>query len=310
MHAAVRDHLRAGADGRRDDEIAAARIEALPRAHRLVLHQRRNAGLGALRRPPAPTRHRLRSAAGKARARAARAPPTATPPRRSRRRVPPGSMPARRTASITARISSSCGSLPSAVRSRHTPVRWKKSGALATRPVSSSRIAPGSVEPDPHLDQAHLPETNIDGRRCVRRHPLASSSSVLMRSVRTRCENLSAPANRKDPRLRVQRARVRCGMDAQCTGLISPPHASDRLRFEGILRPVVLRIPAPQVLAHLGVRAAPEARQIARHLHRPLRRGEQLEGDRHPARRRSAASPSRPKTSCRRTATAGALSSR
>src|SRR6185312_12771700 len=67
------------------------------------------------------------------------------------------------------------------------------------------------------------------------------------------------------------------GMDAQCTGLISSPHASDRRRFQGILRPVVLRIAASQVLADLGVRAAPEARQIARDLHGPLRRREQLE---------------------------------
>ncbi len=52
------------------------------------------------------------------------------------------------------------------------------------------------------------------------------------------------------------------------------------MRLERVLGPVVLRIPATQVLAHLGVASAPKARQIARHLHRALRRGQQFEGQR------------------------------
>ena len=65
---------------------------------------------------------------------------------------------------------------------------------------------------------------------------------------------------------------------AECTGLSPPPHASNGLRLEGILRPVMFRIPAPHVLAHFGVRPPPEACQVARHLHGPLCRREQLEG--------------------------------
>ena len=55
------------------------------------------------------------------------------------------SMPARFTASITPRISATSGLLSSALRSRHTAVRSKKRGAVAIRPVSSSRMTPGSV---------------------------------------------------------------------------------------------------------------------------------------------------------------------
>src|SRR5690606_21878216 len=54
VHAAVGHDLRTRADGVRDDQIAAARINALPRAHRLVVEQRdrrlRRRGRGRSRR--------------------------------------------------------------------------------------------------------------------------------------------------------------------------------------------------------------------------------------------------------------------
>src|SRR5690606_12196247 len=62
-------------------------------------------------------------------------------------------------------------------------------------------------------------------------------------------------------------------------------HAARRRRFERILGPVVLRVASPEILAHVAIRTAPEACEIARHLHRPLRRRQQLERDRHAAAR-------------------------
>src|SRR2546430_9027855 len=43
------------------------------------------------------------------------------------------------------------------------------------------------------------------------------------------------------------------------------------LRFKRIFRPIMLRITASHVLAHLHVRSSPEARQIASDLHGSLR---------------------------------------
>src|SRR6185312_9124787 len=63
-------------------------------------------------------------------------------------------------------------------------------------------------------------------------------------------------------------------------GSLRPPaHTARRLGLQGILRPVVLRISAAHILAHVGVRPAPESRQVARHLNGTLRGREQLESD-------------------------------
>src|SRR5262245_52445998 len=67
------------------------------------------------------------------------------------------------------------------------------------------------------------------------------------------------------------------------SSLRSTAAAARRLGFERILGPIVLGIAAAHVLAHVGVRAAPEAGKIARHLHGALRRGEKFEGDGHAA---------------------------
>ncbi len=52
-----------------------------------------------------------------------------------------------------------------------------------------------------------------------------------------------------------------------------------RLCRPGIFGPGVLRIAAPQFLAHLGIRPLPEASQISRRLHRPAVRREQVKRD-------------------------------
>src|SRR6185369_13924330 len=55
------------------------------------------------------------------------------------------------------------------------------------------------------------------------------------------------------------------------------------LGFERILGPVVARIAAAHVLAHVDICVTPEAREVASHLQRPVRRGQQLERDRNAA---------------------------
>ena len=57
--------------------------------------------------------------------------------------------------------------------------------------------------------------------------------------------------------------------------------AARRFGNRGILRPVVPRVAAAHVLADFGIGSLPEGRQIARDLHRSLRRRQQLEGHRH-----------------------------
>src|SRR5262245_5041100 len=49
-----------------------------------------------------------------------------------------------------------------------------------------------------------------------------------------------------------------------------------------VLRPVVLRIAAAELAPDLGVRRAPEAREVVGHLHRTLVRREELDHERHP----------------------------
>ena len=101
-------------------------------------------------------------------------------------------------------------------------------------------------------------------------------------------------AGRRHP-ARAQRRAARPGRGAAggVTGSAAGrPHAA---RGDGLVRivgPVVLRVAALQLLLHLVVAARPEAREVARHLHRPARRRQQFERDRHACRRRRAATPS------------------
>src|SRR5437016_10983503 len=67
---------------------------------------------------------------------------------------------------------------------------------------------------------------------------------------------------------------------------IAPPaRPASRERAGRILRPVVPRVAAAELLPHLGIRRAPEAREIVRDLHGPLVGREQLEDQRHAAAR-------------------------
>ena len=58
---------------------------------------------------------------------------------------------------------------------------------------------------------------------------------------------------------------------------LCPP---SRRRGKRIVGPGMLRVAAAHFRAHGGVAAAPEARQIARHLHRPVRRREEFDQQR------------------------------
>src|SRR5258705_13312309 len=60
-------------------------------------------------------------------------------------------------------------------------------------------------------------------------------------------------------------------------GPLCPP---SRRRGKRIVRPGMLRVAAAHLRAHGGVAAAPEARQIARRLHRPVRRREKFDQQR------------------------------
>src|SRR3954451_6478505 len=57
------------------------------------------------------------------------------------------------------------------------------------------------------------------------------------------------------------------------------PRPVRRHRRPRVLRPWMPRILSPQLLPHLLIRAVPEAAEVARDLHRPPRRREQLERD-------------------------------
>ncbi len=63
--------------------------------------------------------------------------------------------------------------------------------------------------------------------------------------------------------------------------------APGRRRRDRIVRPGMLRIAAAHLGAHGGVAAAPEAGQVARRLHRPVRRRQQARSPAEPCRRRS-----------------------
>ena len=62
--------------------------------------------------------------------------------------------------------------------------------------------------------------------------------------------------------------------------------ASGGWRLQRIVRPRMARIATAHLGLHRGVGAAPEAGQVARHLHRPVRRRQQFDHQRHLARRR------------------------
>src|SRR5262249_39754396 len=67
-------------------------------------------------------------------------------------------------------------------------------------------------------------------------------------------------------------------------GASSPgsPRPTRRRCGQGIVRPGMLRVAAPQLAAHFGVRRPPEAREIVGHLYRPAVRSEDLDRQRHP----------------------------
>src|SRR5579864_2604280 len=59
--------------------------------------------------------------------------------------------------------------------------------------------------------------------------------------------------------------------------------APRRRSRDRVLGPRMLRVAAAHLGAHGGVAAAPKSRQVAGHLHRAVRRREQLDQERHPA---------------------------
>src|SRR6516165_4373400 len=81
------------------------------------------------------------------------------------------------------------------------------------------------------------------------------------------------------------------GMSGVLLEASTPPLARARLgaaRRRGgkrIVGPGMARVAALHLGFDRGVAAAPEAGEIARHLHRPMRRRQQLDHERHPPRR-------------------------
>src|SRR5262249_23521280 len=77
-------------------------------------------------------------------------------------------------------------------------------------------------------------------------------------------------------------ARARTGRTHPLTSFpgFGAPGRSSR---EWILRPFVFRVASPQVLSHVEVARAPEAREIASDLHRAVRRRQQVHPDGNPS---------------------------
>src|SRR5262249_28550067 len=61
-------------------------------------------------------------------------------------------------------------------------------------------------------------------------------------------------------------------------------HSVSRNGITWRIRPGVLRVSAAQLLANLRIRALPEAREVVRHLNRPVARREYVQHDGEPAR--------------------------
>src|ERR1700684_2630361 len=73
------------------------------------------------------------------------------------------------------------------------------------------------------------------------------------------------------------------GFSSQGTSTRARLGAPRRLSRDRVLGPRMLGVAAAHLGAHGGVAAAPKTRQIAGHLHRPGRGGEQLDQERPPA---------------------------
>src|SRR3984957_1451460 len=120
------------------------------------------------------------------------------------------------------------------------------------------RITPLSIAGSPHKPTPSRSRQNIDRRHVTRRAILAKRMSEGL----TWLLPARAGAREKKPSRPL-------GFDA------AGRHCARR-----ILRPGMARIASAQIRAHARIAAAPEARQIARHLHWTVRRRQQLQHQR------------------------------